>query len=89
MSFLSPHSFAVLSFCWFAQVTISCPVRRSFGAVSLWVLGLVTVCAALVAEDALSATPSPLQAQGPLGCWPTLSCVCLSPGSASDKAKHP
>lgn len=89
MSFLSPHSFDVLSFCWFAQVTISCHVRRPFGAVSLWLLGLVTVCAALMAEDALSATPSPLQTQDPLGCWPTLCRVCLSPGSSSDKAKHP
>lgn len=84
MSFPSPHSFDVLSFswrfslCWFAQVTISCHVRRPFSAVSLWVWGLVTVCAALVAEDTLSATPSPLHPQGPLGCWPMFSCVSLS-----------
>lgn len=35
-----------------------CHVRRSFSAVSLWILGLVTVCAALVAEHAPSATPA-------------------------------
>lgn len=95
MSFLPPQSFGVLSFSWsssgccFARVTVSCHIKRPFSAVSLWVLGLVTVCAALVAEDAPSATPSPLQPQGPLGCWPRFSCVSLSAGSSSYKAKHP
>lgn len=50
MPFLSPPCFGVLSFSWsssgccFAQVTLSCHVRRPFSAVSLWGLGLVSLC---------------------------------------------